>query len=115
MEPIKLNENNKIKPGFAVPENYFEHFQQLEFSSRAPKLVRLHPMKNKWIWAAAAVLVIGLSFTYFTISTTDSNEIDVQIAENYLVYETDLSSYELAEYLNETELNKISIYKQPSK
>ena len=105
MEPIKLNENNKIKPGFVVPENYFEHFQQMDFSRPVPNVVRLNPMKNKWIWAAAAVLAIGFSFTYFTFTSSDSIEIDVQTTENYLVYETDLNSDELAEYLNEDEID----------
>jgi hypothetical protein len=105
MKPFKLNEINKIKSGFTVSENYFEQFHQMDFSSPSPKLIRLNPMKNEWFWAAAAVLAIGFSFTYFTFTSSDSIEIDVQTTENYLVYETDLNSDELAEYLNEDEID----------
>jgi hypothetical protein len=109
MKPFTLDENNKIEHGFAVPENYFEQFHQIDFSSPSPKLIRLNPMKNEWFWAAAAVLAIGFSFTYFTFSGNDSNEIDVQTTENYLVYETDLNSDELAEYLNEEEIDNFKL------
>lgn len=109
MKPFKLNENKKIKSGFTVPENYFEDFQQMNFSRPMPKVVLLNSINNKWIWAAAAVLVIGFTFTYFTFSTNDSNEIDIQTAENYLLHEAGLTSEEYADYLSETELNTFSI------
>ncbi len=109
MEPFKLNENNKIKPGFVVPENYFEHFQQMDFIRPSPKLIRLNPQKQKWAWTAAAVLVLGLSLTYFTFSATDSIEIDAQTAENYLLHEANLTSEEYADYLSETELSTLAL------
>lgn len=104
MNAFKLNEEDKIKPGFAVPENYFE---QRDFCSVASPAIPLKTLKPNWTWAAAAVLVIGLSITYLTFQTTDSNEIDVQSAENYLLHEADLTSYEYADYLSETELTAL--------
>ena len=109
MEPFKLNENNKIKSGFTVPENYFEHFQQMDFGKPESKVVRLNPLKQKWTWTAAAVLVLGFSLTYFTFSATDSIEIDAQTAENYLLHEADLTSEEYADYLSENELNTLAL------
>jgi hypothetical protein len=108
MKPFKLNENNKIKSGFTVPENYFAQLQEQDFSSPSPKLIRLKPLKNEWFWAAA-VLVFGFSLTYFTFSATDSIEIDAQTAENYLLHEADLTSEEYAYYLSETELSTLAL------
>ncbi len=109
MKPFKLNENKKIKSGFTVPENYFTQIQEKDFSSPSPKLIRLNPLKQKWTWTAAAVLVLGFSLTYFTFSDTDSIEIDAQTAENYLLHEADLTSEEYADYLSETELSTLAL------
>jgi hypothetical protein len=109
MKPFKLNEINKIKSGFTVPENYFAQIQEQDFSNPSPKLIRLNPLKQKWAWTAAAVLVLGLSLTYFTFSATDSIEIDAQTAENYLLHEADLTSEEYAYYLSETELSTLAL------
>jgi hypothetical protein len=110
MNAFKLKKEDKIKSGFIVPENYFE---QRDFCSVATPAIPLNPMKLNWTWAAAAVLVIGLSITYFTFPVTDSNEIDVQSAESYLLHDADLTSYEYADYLSETEL--IALVKTESK
>lgn len=104
MNAFKLNEENKIKPGFVVPENYFE---QRDFCGPKNPPIRLNPFNLKWTWTAAAVLVICLSITYFTFPVSDSNEIDVQSAENYLLHEADLTSYEYADYLSESELTAL--------
>ena len=104
MNAFKLNEENKIKPGFVVPENYFE---QRDFCGPTNPTIRLNPFNLKWTWTAAALLVIGLSITYFTFPVTNSNEIDVQSAENYLLHEADLTSYEYADYLSESELTAL--------
>ena len=110
MNAFKLNEEDKIKSGFVVPENYFE---QLDFCNVTTPAIPLNPLKPNWTWAAAAILVIGLSITYYTFPVTDSNEIDVQSAESYLLHDADLTSYEYADYLSETEL--IALVKTESK
>ncbi|MBU3681804.1 MAG: hypothetical protein FGM16_07690 [Flavobacterium sp.] len=104
MNAFKLNEEKKVKPGFVVPENYFE---QRDFCGLSNPPKQLNPFNLKWTWTAAAVLVIGLSITYFTFQVTDSNEIDAQLAENYLLHEADLTSYEYADYLSESELTAL--------
>ena len=109
MKPFTLDENAKLPSGFVVPENYFAQFELKEFPKTEPKVFRFSDMKTKWTIAAAAVLVLGTTFTVYTFYPNPATEPDTQSVENYILHEADISSYELAEYLNETELNNLQL------
>jgi hypothetical protein len=109
MKPFTLDENNKIEHGFAVPENYFEQFELKEFPKTEPKIFRFTDMKTKWTIAAAAVLLLGTTFTVYTFYPNSASQADTQSVENYILHEADISSYELAEYLNDNELNNLRL------
>ena len=109
MKPFTLDENAKLPSGFVVPENYFAQFELNDFHKTKPKVLRFQATKTKWTLAAAAVLLICTTFTVYTFYPNPSAEVDNQSVENYLLHEADISSYELAEYLNETELNNLRL------
>ncbi|MFZ4435134.1 MAG: hypothetical protein ACOYOR_01365 [Flavobacterium psychrophilum] len=109
MKPFTLDENAKLPSGFVVPENYFAQFEQKDFHTTKPKVLRLRAAKTKWTIAAAAVLLLCTTFTVYTFYPKPATETDSQSVENYILHDADISSYELAEYLNETELNNLRL------
>lgn len=109
MKPFTLDENTKLPSGFVVPDNYFAQFELKELPKTEPKVLRFSSIKTKWTIAAAAVLLLGTTFTVYTFYPNPTSEADTQSVENYILHEADMSSYELAEYLNENELNNLRL------
>lgn len=110
MPPFHLNEKEKIPAGFTVPENYFEQFQaNLRLEENVPKVIPFFAKTKVWISAIAAIFVVGLAVIVFEFYAPEKTELDTQTAENYLLHETDLNTYELAEYLNESEINHLHV------
>lgn len=108
MKPFKRIEEQRLATGFVVPENYFDDFQhKITTQAKSPKAIALFSKKHNWRWAVAAIFMIGLCLSVYKFYPNESAEIDTQSAENYLLHEADLNSDELAEYLNDVDLNTI--------
>ncbi len=64
MKPIHLDTDPKIKPGFEVPNGYFESFENKLFNEllleRESKVISIHRPKTKWYWMAAAIIVFAI-------------------------------------------------------
>ena len=117
MKTFKLDNTPKIESGFKIPENYFDTFservmQQLpkEEAKTDSRIISLFSKKKYWIYAAAAVLVLALALpvAYHNFYSS-SPEIDEATLENYISYNTSISDADLANLLDEKDIQKIDI------
>lgn len=117
MEHFNLENNPKIKPGFKVPENYFETFsdrlmQQLPEQEQV-KVVPLYRKTTVWLSAVAAVFIIALGISLFFKMNT-ATQPDQAAIENYLVYQANISSYDLAQHLDQQDIAELEEAVSPS-
>lgn len=111
MNEFNLEKEPHIKAGFKVPDNYFEDFSarvMLQLPENEPKVIALFSYRKKWVYAVAAVVVIALSIPILYIIPSTTTELDKVTLENYLTHTSDLSEDDLAEFLNEADLQKIN-------
>lgn len=108
-EEMKLHELGANKNPFRVPEGYFENFNE-RLAARLPqqeqkaKTIRLMP--RVWRYAAAVVVILGVSLALFlnhdkheTIVAETTQEEYYNEALDYIM----VGNMEIAEYLTEAE------------
>jgi hypothetical protein len=115
MNDFKLDNEPKIKSGFQIPEHYFDSFSEKvmnQLPKEEPKVVSLWDRNKRWIYSAAAVLVLSLTIplanqfqsTSTEVATTETNEI-----ENYLAYHASLSDEEIIKLLDKEDIAEIEV------
>jgi hypothetical protein len=112
MKTFKLENEPKIESGFKTPENYFETFsarvmQQLLVEE--PKIIPIFYKRKTWFYAAAAVLILGLSIPIYNHFYSRSSEIDDTTLENYIAYHSSVSDTDLVNLLDEKDIQKMNI------
>jgi flagellar basal body-associated protein FliL len=113
MKTFKLDNTPKIESGFKTPENYFDTFSarvMQQLPKEEPKTISLFSRKKPWIYAAAAVLVLGLTIpVVYNNFYNNAPEIDAATLENYISYNTSITDTDLVNLLNENDIQKIDI------
>lgn len=112
MSEFKLDNEPKIKSGFKVPENYFIDFSakvMQQLPENEPKIISLFTRKTTWIYVVAAILVIALLLPIYTTFSTQQNTLDKTTIENYLTFQNAISDDELANLLDENDIQKMKI------
>lgn len=113
MKTFKLDNEPKIESGFKTPENYFDTFSarvKQQLPKDEPKTISLFSRRKTWIYAAAAVLVLGLTIpVVYNNFYSRSPEIDEATLENYISYNTSISDADLVNLLDEKDIQKIDI------
>ena len=112
MKTFKLENGPKIETGFKIPENYFDTFparvmQQLQ--KEEPKTILLFTHRKTWIYTAAAVLLLAMFIPIYNNFRSHSSEIDEATLENYISYHSSISDTDLANLLDEKDIQKIKI------
>jgi hypothetical protein len=111
MKNFTIETEPKIETGFKIPENYFDDFSERLFEKlpkSEPKVISIFAKRKTWMYAAAAVLVLGISIpvsNYFL----KSNEIDELSMENYMVGNSNITDTDLANLLDEEDLKNINL------
>jgi hypothetical protein len=111
MKDFKLDNEPKIATGFQIPENYFEQFSEKvmnKLPNQEPKIISLWDRNKKWIYGAAAVVVLSLSIPIANQLQNNSDESTNEI-ENYLAYHASISNEDLVELLEEEDIAKIEV------
>ena len=112
MKEFKLDNEPKIASGWKVPDGYFDDFQSKiteRLSEKETPVISLLSRKKTWLYAVAAVFVIGFSIPLVNSITTSNSDIDNTTLENYLIDHANLSDEDIAEQLNEEDLQKIKV------
>lgn len=111
MKDFKLDNESKIKTGFKIPENYFEQFSEnvmTKLPNQELKVISLWDRNKKWIYGAAAIIVLSLAIPLANQLQNNSQEETLEI-ENYLAYHTSLTNDDIIELLDEEDIAKIEI------
>jgi hypothetical protein len=107
MKRIDLENDKKIASGFKVPDGYFEEIDEKIMNSISEnntiKVVSLFQKKKFWFSAIAAVFVLSFSIILF-LSNNKNNTIN---ADDYFAYESNISTYEIAEKLSDNDITSL--------
>jgi hypothetical protein len=111
MNTFNLEKEPKIASGFEVPENYFENFSEkliAKLPNKEVKVISIFQKRKKWIFAAAAILVLSVSIpVLYQFSINQS--IDESTLENYITNQSTISENDLVDLLNEDAIQKMNL------
>ncbi len=110
MNDFKLD-NHKKSTGFKAPEGYFATLeervlQQLPVQER--KTISLYRKKPVWLGMAASFALLFGGGLYFSNYTGQAAQPTSGEIESYLVYNTNVTAYDLGQQLTETDLKELS-------
>lgn len=111
MKKIDLENDKKIESGFKIPDNYFDSFedrlmQKIELMPKEPKVISLWQRKSVWISGIAAAVVISIgTWMYFEQQNNES----IEISQEYLAYESDITTEDIAMHLTDEELTNLEL------
>lgn len=111
MIPINLDDNNKIATGFIVPENYFDTFSDRLFTKipeQEIKVISIFSRNKIWIYAAAAIFIIGISIPVLHNFYNKSIALDENILENYIANHSTINDNDIADLLSEKDFQKMN-------
>ena len=107
MKEFDLENSEKIKSGFKVPEGYFEDFESKIMQQLPQKeiaVVTLFAKKKFWFSAIAALFLIAISVgMYLNFSKTEKLTTD----DYLLTFESSMTTDEIAEHLTDEDITKI--------
>ena len=112
MEQINLENNSKITTGFKVPDNYFENFSvrlMLNIPEKEIKRISIFKKTKTWVYAAAAILVLGICLSTLTKYNSNSNAQKTAELENYIANNTTIDDNDIADLLSENDIKKLNI------
>ncbi len=112
MKPINLDNEPKIETGFKVPVGYFDDFSERlmnKIPQKKIKVISIFSASKKWVYAVAAILVIGISIPVLNHFFDKSKEIDSLVLENYIANNSTLNENDFADLLTQNDINKIKI------
>ncbi|OYU81181.1 MAG: hypothetical protein CFE23_05275 [Flavobacterium sp. BFFFF1] len=109
MKNFKLDDYPKIADGFKVPEGYFEQLPTSVFERINQAEVSVIPLykRTKFLWTAAAALIVAALMIPFLNHTPQSVPPDHVAIENYLAYQSNFSEYEIASLLDDKDLENM--------
>lgn len=113
MNDFKLDSNPKITSGFKIPESYFDNLAEkvtARLENEEPKVISFFDRNKRWLFSAAAILVIALSIPI--VSELQSNEeqmTDTAEIENYLTRRSTLTEDDLVNLLEQEDIDKLKI------
>jgi hypothetical protein len=112
MKKLNLYSDPKIEPGFIVPEHYFENFSTVllqKLPQNDEKKISIFTRNKTWFYSAAAILILALSLPFYNWFLTKTAEIEETSLENYITYESSISTNELVNLLDQNDIEKIKI------
>ena len=112
MKTFKIENEPKIKSGFIIPENYFDHLTEnimQKITKEETKVISLFSTRISWIYAAAAVIVLGLIIPIYNDFNSNFTENDEVILENYIANKSDISDTDIASLLDEEDIQKMNV------
>jgi hypothetical protein len=111
MKPINLENDQKINSGFKVPDNYFENFSENilnEITENKIKVIAINNDRRKWFYAAAAILIIGITLFGLNKFNSNNNQIDNLVLENYLTNHSAINDNDIANLLTNKDFQKLN-------
>lgn len=115
MNPIDLHKHPKIKPGFQVPENYFDELESKilsQLEAEVPKVIPFKSYRKYWFSAVAASLILAVSIPLYQNWKINNTALDNDSIEQYLSYHPNIYTEDIISLLDDSDL--ISLQKKQS-
>lgn len=112
MKTFKLENETKIESGFKAPDNYFDTFSarvMQQLPKEEPKVISIFQKRKTWMYAAAAILIVGLSVPVYNNYFQASTEIDNVTIENYITYQSTVTGSDIVNLLDEKDIQNMNI------
>ncbi len=110
MKDFKLDSNEKITSGFKIPDTYFDDFSEKvmqRLTKEEPKVISFYAKNKRWIYSAAAVVVLALSVPIVYQMQNNETEMTSKEVESYLVNHTTLSDDDVVNLLDQEDIEKL--------
>ncbi len=110
MKDFKLDSNEKITSGFKIPDTYFDDFSEKvmqRLTKEEPKVISFYAKNKRWIYSAAAVVVLALSVQIVYQMQNNETEMTSKEVESYLVNHTTLSDDDVVNLLDQEDIEKL--------
>jgi len=112
MNKFNLDKHPTIASGFNAPDHYFDDLPAIvmeKINQEQPAKNRVFTLTN-FVFAAAAILILALGIPFFmSKSVTSFEQIDTHSLENYLSYQSNVSSYDLMNLMDSNELDALQV------
>ncbi len=111
MSQFQLSKTPKIKPGFKVPQNYFDTLPQriVETLEKKPKVLPFYQSSLFKLAAAVVLLAVLLPIGIKTFSAQATSKGKNTAIENYFSYNSELTSLDLLSLLSEEEMATLEL------
>jgi hypothetical protein len=110
MKDFKLDSNEKITSGFKIPDTYFDDFSEKvmqRLTKEEPKVISFYAKNKRWLYSAAAVVVLALSVPIVYQMQNNETEMTSKEVESYLVNHTTLSDDDVVNLLDQEDIEKL--------
>lgn len=110
MATTDLHKHPKIKPGFKVPENYFDTLESKireQIMAEEPKVILLKSYRKYWLSAVAAVILLAVSIPVYQHWKVKNSLLDNDSIEQYLSYHPAIYTEDIISFLDESDLNSL--------
>lgn len=110
MNDFKLD-NYKGSSGFKVPDGYFAALEERvlqQLPAQEHKTIPLYRKKPVWLGMAASFALLFGAGLYFSNSAGQADQPTSGEIESYLVYNTNVTTYDLGQQLTENDIKELS-------
>ncbi len=111
MKTFTLENNPKISTGFKTPDNYFEDVSSqilLKINKEEPKAISLYSKRKKWMYAVAAIFLIGMLIPIYNYMQNPYSDLNQSIVENYIVENITITDSDLAYLVDDNDIQKMN-------
>lgn len=112
MKNYYLETDKKITSGFKVPENFFDSFSEnltQQLPANEVKVISFYARNKKWIYAAAAIVVLSLSLPIVYHMENNEEQLSASEIENYLTQQSSISEDEIVNMLEQEDIAKLKL------
>ena len=112
MKDFKLDSSEKITTGFQIPEGYWDAFSEKvmqRIPKEEPKVISFYARNKRWIYSAAAVLILALSLPIVNQLQNKEQELSSIEIENYLTQNKLLSDDEIVNLLEQEDVDNLRV------
>jgi phage terminase small subunit len=112
MKNYNLETDKKITSGFKVPENFFDSFSEnltQQLPANEVKVISFYARNKKWIYAAAAIVVLSLSLPIVYHMENNEEQLSASEIENYLTQQSSISEDEIVNMLEQEDIAKLKL------
>ncbi|MFZ4105487.1 hypothetical protein [Flavobacterium sp.] len=112
MKDFKLEDSEKLRSGFQIPEGYFDAFSEKvihRISKEETKVISFYSRNKRLLYSVAAVFVIALSLPIVNHLQNKEQELSSSEIENYLTQNKSVTDDELVNLLEQEDIDKIKI------